>query len=108
MAAREVLDLTDSGAADPARTGGKAAALSRSLAAGLPALPGFVLTTGSDEDGLDEDGLDEALSQHWRRVTDDGRHSLVVRSSGVAEDAANASLAGQFRTELDVRGESAF
>src|SRR4051794_18114067 len=104
MAAREVLDLTDVAAADPARTGGKAAALSRSLAAGLPALPGFVLTTGESA----EDELDEELSEHWRRLTDDGRRSVVVRSSGVAEDAVNASLAGQFRTELDVRGEPAF
>src|SRR4051812_12388972 len=104
MVAREVLDLTDTRAADPYRTGGKAAALSRSLAAGLPALSGFVLTTGKGA----EDGVDEALSEHWRRLSGDGGQSLVVRSSGVAEDAASASLAGQFRTELDLRGEAAF
>ncbi|WP_226961285.1 MULTISPECIES: PEP/pyruvate-binding domain-containing protein [Streptomyces] len=82
--------------------GGKAAALARALGAGLPALPGFVvLPTASGQRGEDPLTL-------WRRLSDDGRRPLVVRSSSVAEDTADSAMAGRFLSVLDVRGPDAF
>ncbi|WP_233580543.1 PEP/pyruvate-binding domain-containing protein [Streptomyces triticirhizae] len=82
--------------------GGKAAALARALGAGLPALPGFVvLPTASGQRG------DDPLTL-WRRLSDDGRRPLVVRSSSAAEDTADSAMAGRFLSVLDVRGPDAF
>ena len=41
-------------------------------------------------------------------MTRDGRDALVVRSSSVVEDASGSSMAGQFRSVLDVLGWPAF
>lgn len=81
--------------------GGKAAALARAMAAGLSVLPGTVLTTAFADD-IDA-GVD--LAGHWalREAFDgaDGAHqALVIRSSAVAEDGTESSLAGQFDSVL--------
>ncbi|MDT0265551.1 PEP/pyruvate-binding domain-containing protein [Streptomyces sp. DSM 44915] len=85
-----------------ATAGGKATALARAAAAGLPVLPGFVLLpAGSGERGRDP-------AQLWRRLSEEGRRPLAVRSSSAAEDTADSAMAGRFRSVLDVRGPAAF
>jgi pyruvate,water dikinase len=96
-----VIALTDRGATDPARTGAKAANLAAAAALGLPVLPGAVLTIGAT---LVAPVDVAALHEAWRRLSDDGRRALVVRSSSAVEDSATSSMAGVFTSVLDVRG----
>lgn len=96
-----VLDLTETRTTDPAVAGAKAANLARAAAAGLPVLPGFVLST----DGLPDPSV---VREAWERLSERGRRSLVVRSSSTIEDAATSSMAGQFRSILGVQGWPAF
>ncbi|UED84259.1 PEP/pyruvate-binding domain-containing protein [Streptomyces profundus] len=96
------VELTDPRAARAELTGGKAAALARASAAGLPVLPGFVvLPAGANQRGADPEQL-------WRRLSDEGRRPLAVRSSSSAEDTADSAMAGRFVSVLDVRGLDAF
>lgn len=74
--------------------GGKAAGLHRLARAGLPVPPGRVIPAESDE--IDIVRLVDGIVDLWP----DQR--LAVRSSGVGEDSAEASFAGQFETVLDV------
>jgi len=97
-----VIDLGDARAIDPATAGAKAAALARAGVAGLPVLPGFVITTSADID-VDRDAIEEA----WIRLSSDGR-PLIVRSSSTVEDADASSMAGRFRTVVGVHGWEAF
>jgi rifampicin phosphotransferase len=103
---------------DPAATatrlvGAKAANLAVSANAGLPVIPGFVITTRASA-GLDGPALaaalddDEEARRHWDRLTDGGARPLAVRSSSVAEDSETSSMAGQFLSVLHVRGWDAF
>ncbi len=77
-------------ALDPARVGGKAAALARLLGAGLPVPDGVVLPVGQ----LADPRARAALAR-WA----EGRGALIVRSSAVVEDGARRSLAGLLRSE---------
>ncbi|WP_078856529.1 PEP/pyruvate-binding domain-containing protein [Streptomyces sp. NBRC 109706] len=96
------VELTDPRAARAELAGGKAAALARASAAGLPVLPGFVvLPAGADQPGADPERL-------WRRLSDGGRRPLAVRSSSSAEDTADYAMAGRFVSVLNVRGLDAF
>jgi len=79
--------------AERERAGAKAWALARMRGAGLPVPDGFVVPG----DGPAPDAA--ALEEGCRRLG-----TVAVRSSSAAEDSAEASFAGQFRTELDVRG----
>src|SRR6188474_425206 len=99
-----VVDLRDREATSLDLVGAKAASLARSAAAGLPVLPGFVLTTALDSVAI----TGEAVRQAWRALSDDGRISLVVRSSATKEDSETSSMAGLFASRLDVRGWDAF
>ena len=83
------LRLAELTIADTSRAGRKAAALGEMLRAGLPVPAGFVALT---------DDLDVAIEA--AAATLDG--PFAVRSSGVAEDTAEASFAGQYDTVLDV------
>ena len=97
-----VVVLSDPTAADPALVGAKAANLARARAAGLPALPGVVLTTAwSHHD------RDTAVAA-WRALSVDGRDRVVVRSSSTGEDGSSSSMAGVFASVLDVADEDAF
>lgn len=102
-----VVDLRDDQAVAVELVGAKAASLARSARAGLPVLPGFVLTTALDPSVFD--GPDAgAIRRAWRALSNDGRDALVVRSSATKEDGEASSMAGLFVSRLDVRGWASF
>ena len=91
-----IVDLDDKAARDAASVGTKAAVLSRLRAEGERVPPGLV-------------ALPEADPDHVARATVErfGDQPVAVRSSSAAEDLTSASFAGQYRTELAVRGHEA-
>ena len=106
-----VVDLDNELARRVDVTGAKAAALARARAARLPALPGFVLTTAGTTalaTGRTSRLLAAALHDAWARLSGTGAQALVVRSSSTIEDGGSQSMAGMFRSVLDVRGWEAF
>jgi phosphohistidine swiveling domain-containing protein len=94
----DVVSLDDERAGDPSLAGAKAANLAQAGAAGLPVVPGFVLTTQFDATRL------AVARPAWSALSEGGRHAVVVRSSSTAEDGAASSMAGLFTSVLDVRG----
>jgi phosphohistidine swiveling domain-containing protein len=107
------VDLGDERATDAALTGAKAASIARARCAGLPVIEGFAVTTAAHQFYLDAGRTLPAsvvrdLRPVWAALTDDGSTALVVRSSSTVEDAGASSMAGQFRSVLDVRGWEAF
>ena len=107
-----VCALDDPRATDPGVVGSKAASLARSAARGLPVVPGFALTTAAhravqEAGGRLTDDVRDALVPAWRALSRDGRVPVVVRSSSTVEDVEASSMAGRFRSVLDVRGEDA-
>jgi pyruvate,water dikinase len=100
--------LTDEAASDPQAAGTKAAALARAARAGLPVLPGFVLTTATVAAASDAAAAADAGAALWAELSEDGGRPLVVRSSSPAEDTAASSMAGRFTSVVDVRGWDAF
>jgi phosphohistidine swiveling domain-containing protein len=106
-----IVDLSDPDAVEPSLTGAKAAALAKMRATGFAALPGFVLTTeltGRIDAGLSLDAVADQLRGQLRRIHGMSAPGVVVRSSSVAEDSADESMAGQFATVTGVVGWSAF
>ena len=89
-AATHLPRLDEIGDGDRDRVGGKAFALARLRRAGLPVPDGFVVPAGAGADGS-VDAACAALGGPF-----------AVRSSAAGEDGAEASFAGQYRTELDV------
>jgi pyruvate,water dikinase len=94
--------LSDPMAADPAIGGGKAAAIARAAALGLPVLPGFILTTADGDIQAPE------VRTLWAGLSHGGEVPLIVRSSSTIEDEAVSSMAGRFRSVLGVEGWDAF
>ena len=92
--------LDSAEASDAALMGAKAANLAIAGRAGLPMLPGFVITTESTPRLAT--GLPPALHAAWAALTEGGERALVVRSSSVLEDGAASSMAGRFESVLDV------
>jgi rifampicin phosphotransferase len=92
--ARTVIPLRELSRADRDVAGSKAANLGELARAGFLVPDGFVVIEASDAEVL-------ANAQVLGDVP------LAVRSSGVAEDLADASFAGQYETILDVRGSDA-
>jgi pyruvate, water dikinase len=88
--------LIDAG--EPARFGGKAAALAVALRGGLPVPDGFALST----DGAGGEPTAAALRTALGDRADTDR--WAVRSSGIGEDADGASFAGQHLSVLGVSG----
>ena len=103
-----VVALDGAAACTKSVAGAKAANLSRASEAGLPVLPGFVLTTHPQGMRHADLALSPGLHAAWRRVSEDGSRSLAVRSSSVGEDIEASSMAGMFTSVLDVRGWDAF
>jgi pyruvate,water dikinase len=102
-----VVSLDDRRATDASLTGAKAAALATATAQGLPALPGFVLTTTATAPGR-VDTLGPDVQAAWRELSGDGQRSLVVRSSSTVEDLAGSSMAGRYESVIGVQGWDAF
>jgi rifampicin phosphotransferase len=126
------LDLAD--AEDIQLVGGKAANLGRLIRAGFRVPPGFVIGTqaflaaasfssngeaagssilcaqsnGAATNGFHSgDGLPKNLVEEICAVYKElGGGPVAVRSSATAEDLADASMAGQYETILDVEGEA--
>ena len=109
-----VVPLERAGAAGVALVGAKAANLGRAMDAGLPVLPGFVLSTeavrllgaGPGFDGSRR--VREELAVAWAMLSDNGRRALVVRSSSPVEDQASSSMAGLFSSVVGVGDWFAF
>lgn len=105
-AAAALLRLDHPDARDPAVAGAKAAALARARAAGLPVLPGWVLTTQANPADVAR-----AAREIWSDMpaatatATAGGRSLVVRSSSTVEDGSRHSMAGLFRSVTGVRSE---
>jgi pyruvate,water dikinase len=93
-------------------TGAKAANLARARTAGLPALPGFVVTTWAtpllDPDHPSCEHVEAQIESAWRDLSLHGDLPLVVRSSSTVEDTGVTSMAGVFTSVVDVRGWDAF
>lgn len=83
--------------------GAKARHLASTIASGMRVPPGIVLPCATVRDGITDELVDAILeaTQAW------GDGPLAVRSSGIAEDGAEHSFAGQFETVLNVRGREA-
>ncbi|WP_329278388.1 PEP/pyruvate-binding domain-containing protein [Streptomyces sp. NBC_01451] len=108
---REPVPLDQPDAALPLLAGSKAANLARAAGAGLPVLPGFVITHPAPEADDPHDSLSSgwsALREAWNALSDGGERPLVVRSSSPQEDTQESSLAGRFASVLDVRGWAGF
>lgn len=101
----ELVDLTDDGATDGSLVGAKAANLARAQRAGLPVLPGAVLSTAWDHRGWSHPSRYDApgpARAAWRTLGNEGERPLVVRSSSTNEDGGSSSMAGVFTSVLDV------
>jgi pyruvate,water dikinase len=81
-----------------ALVGGKGLSLARTARAGLPVPAGFVVTTAAFRERRDVRAAVEAALARL------GGGPVAVRSSATAEDAADASFAGQMHTVLGVEG----
>lgn len=104
-----VVQLDEPAASDTAFVGAKAANLAVAARAGLPVIPGFVVTTAATgQPGGAEPARGDAIHDRWQELSDDGRLPLAVRSSSVAEDSASSSMAGQCLSVLHVTGWDAF
>jgi pyruvate,water dikinase len=112
-----VIDLKD---AAQARCGSKAGRLGELLRAGFSVPDGFVVDTDAFDAHLAALGgeptservraaaMPEDVARSIRDAAEAlGGASVAVRSSGIAEDRADASFAGQYETVLDVRGADA-
>jgi phosphohistidine swiveling domain-containing protein len=107
-----VVDFAHADAGDATLTGAKAANLAIAQRAGLPVLPGMVLTTAWDHRGWSHPsrphGGDGPVWRAWRQMSDDGRRPVVVRSSSTNEDGVTSSMAGVFTSVLDVTDSFSF
>lgn len=104
---RFILPLAD--CRDVKLVGGKAINLGLLINEGFPVPDGFVVTTAAYRHARASGGvipaeLATAIGQAYRAL---GSPAVAVRSSATAEDMAGASMAGQYETILDVRGEEA-
>jgi rifampicin phosphotransferase len=98
-----VVRLGDPSSLDPTLVGAKAANLARCRAAGLPTLPGAVVTTAATLGGTFTGSTTAALREAWEALGGSDQ-PMVVRSSSTVEDTSSSSMAGQFTSVLDVRG----
>jgi len=106
-----LVDLAHPDATDPSFTGAKAANLAIARHAGLPVLPGMVLTTAWDHTGWSHPsrfGEHSPARTAWRSMSDDGARPVVVRSSSTNEDGGTSSMAGVFASVLDVADPGSF
>ncbi|MEI8309603.1 MAG: PEP/pyruvate-binding domain-containing protein, partial [Verrucomicrobiota bacterium] len=104
MSAPLVLLLAD--CHDASLVGGKALNLGRLTNAGFRVPEGFVVTT----EAFRQSGGIELSEETRRQVVETyrklGSPLVAVRSSATAEDMAEASMAGQYETFLNIQGEN--
>jgi pyruvate,water dikinase len=102
--------LSLAAATDAEAAGAKASALARAHTAGLPVLPGYVISPDAAEAVAQRrPGLAMASARlAWEALSDSGSRSVVVRSSSTVEDGESSSMAGRFTSVLDVRGWDGF
>ena len=99
-------DLAD--CRDKMLAGGKAVNLGVLIRAGFPVPGGFVITTEAYRHARSygsphmPQSLAEEIRKSWRTM---GAPAVAVRSSATAEDMAEASMAGQYDTFLDIKSE---
>ena len=107
---RDLIDLADDDAVDGSLVGAKAANLARARRAGLPVLPGVVLSTAWDHRGWSHPSRSESgpARAAWDALGDAGGRRLVVRSSSTNEDGGSSSMAGVFESVLDVTTWTSF
>lgn len=109
----DVVRLDDTAGCTAAECGGKAHHLARLLAAGFPVPDGVVVTTSAlarlQQGGRSGEpgawltaGFPDDLRNALERAVAPLGWPVAVRSSGVAEDLADASYAGLYETVLDV------
>ena len=103
---RPVVWLHEERASDPVVVGSKAANLAVARHAGLSVIDGFAVTVA--EAAAHPRQPSDDVRAAWRELSDDGRLSLVVRSSSPVEDLAGTSMAGVFDSVVDVRGWVSF
>lgn len=100
MTSTAVRRLSDVRTADASEVGGKAAGLGELIAVGARVPDGVVLTAAAAELTADErEPLLRAAADQL------GAGPFAVRSSGVAEDGAEASYAGMYETVLNVSAD---
>ncbi|MCZ7416005.1 MULTISPECIES: PEP/pyruvate-binding domain-containing protein [unclassified Streptomyces] len=118
QAAPLMVPLDDPRALDRAEVGAKAAVLARMKRAGFPVPDGCVFTAAAmsrqvatletlGAQAVRDGELDSALRDTVREVAARLEGPLAVRSSGIDEDGAHASHAGQYTTVLNVEGRQA-
>ena len=110
-----IVELGEPRAADPAVSGAKAASLTAAKRAGLPVLPGFVITAPAAASILEqrartrlEGSLEAAIRSAWLRLSADESRAVIVRSSSLIEDSGTSSMAGMFASVSSVRSWAAF
>ena len=89
-------------ASDERQVGGKAAGLHRLLRLGVPVPRGVVITASAAERFSDETipaDVWQAIVDAWRALD---AEVVIVRSSAIGEDSADASFAGQLDSIADV------
>ncbi len=92
----------DAASAERTLLGGKGANLVALRQAGLPVPPAFILPPQLALEAVHgSEPARREVADAWRRLTEGGR-PVAVRSSALAEDAPDASFAGQFETVLGV------
>ncbi len=98
---------------DPAVAGGKAVNLGRLIRAGFPVPGGFVITATAYAEARNAAGgippqvpadLSAEILAAYKSL---GEPLVAVRSSATAEDLAEASMAGQYETFLNIQGADA-
>ncbi len=110
-----IVELGQPRAGDPAVSGAKAASLTAAKRAGLPVLPGFVITAPAAASVLErrawtrlEGALEAAIRSAWLRLSADESRAVIVRSSSLIEDSGTSSMAGMFTSVSSVSSWAAF
>ena len=103
-----VVGLCDLGGSDPDVVGTKAATLAHLALRGFRVPKGFVITAAAcDRIGPTREIPTEVWNEVLLHLKELGDGPVAVRSSGVTEDLADASYAGQYDTVLGVEGPEA-